>query len=374
MCVQLSCIVVDPNSADAQELASFLTEHGVEVAAQVGSVEHLPGLLGRPDGPQLAMVNLGAAPQALLAKVGHLVRQFPAVSFFVLSQQVDASLLMEAMHQGVREFVPLPVDKEKLAAGLERASQLHGMSRRGRVVNFIPSTGGCGSTTIACNVAVALARSGKAALLDMDLVRGSVATAFDLRPRYTIADLIGSADKIDRQLLESALTVHQASGLAVLARPEAPEDANRIRPQPLSRLLDVVGRVYDYVVVDSLMGMDPLNEAVIQAADLNVVVMQLNVPSTRNTERLLSALRRKNVPGSKIRLVVNRLVKKGRDIEPDEVERALKMKIDWMVPNDFKASIDAINFGQPVVLRSPRAEIATSLCQLAQSLNGVHKP
>jgi pilus assembly protein CpaE len=74
------------------------------------------------------------------------------------------------------------------------------------------------------------------------------------------------------------------------------------------------------------------------------------------------------VGASNIRIVVNRFVKTGADIEPDEVERALGLKISWMVPNDFKSAIGAINFGEPVVLRSPRAEISTSLLELAGSL------
>ena len=55
-------------------------------------------------------------------------------------------------------------------------------------------------------------------------------------------------------------------------------------------------------------------------------------------------------------------------IDPAEVERALGLKIGWMVPNDFKTAIEAINFGQPVVLRAPKAEISTSLTGLAGTL------
>ena len=66
---------------------------------------------------------------------------------------------------------------------------------------------------------------------------------------------------------------------------------------------------------------------------------------------------------------MNRFVKKGWDIEPSEVERALGLKISWMVPNDFKNAIAAINFGEPVVLRAPKSEMSVSLKGLAQALN-----
>ena len=71
------------------------------------------------------------------------------------------------------------------------------------------------------------------------------------------------------------------------------------------------------------------------------------------------------IDSAKICTVVNRFVKKGNDIEPSEVERSLGIKVGWLIPNDFKNAMAAINFGEPVVLRAPRSEISTSLVQLA---------
>jgi pilus assembly protein CpaE len=94
----------------------------------------------------------------------------------------------------------------------------------------------------------------------------------------------------------------------------------------------------------------------------------LNVPSCKNAERFVGALRRMGIDASKIKLVVNRFVKKGWDIEPDEVERALGLKISWTVPNDFKNAIAAINYGEPVVIRAPRSEMSVALKGLAETL------
>jgi pilus assembly protein CpaE len=126
--------------------------------------------------------------------------------------------------------------------------------------------------------------------------------------------------------------------------------------------------MFDNVVIDSIMSIDPVYATAISAADMNVIVMQLNVPSCKNAERFVGALRRMGIESTKIKLVVNRFVKKGWDIEPDEVERALGLKISWTVPNDFKNAIAAINYGEPVVLRAPRSEMAVALTGLAEML------
>lgn len=369
MSAQLNAAIVDPDVANRQELANFLSGFGVNVIAQYSSPEQIAAALGRADSPQLAIINLDPGPAESLKKIGNLPRLHPGVSFFVMSQTLDPNLLMEAMHLGVREFVPVPIQEQKFAASIERVASGFGMGKKARVVQVIPTIGGCGSTTVACNIAASLAQSGmKTVLADLDLIRGTAASSFDVRPRYTIADVMASAEKVDKQLLDNALAIHRNSGLAILARPELPEDSQRVNQAGLSRLLNVIGRMYDYVVLDSAMSIDPLYATAIQAADVNLIVMQLNVPSVRNAERFVGALRRMGIESSKVRIVVNRFVKKGWDIEPEEAERALGLKIGWLVPNDFKNAMAAINFGEPVVMRAPRSEMATSLVGLAQSL------
>ena len=369
MYVSLTCAIVDPDATNRQELAAFLSRFGVQPVAQFSTPEPLGPLLSRPDAPQLAIINLDPGAHETLVKISHLPRQFGNVSFFLMSQVLDPHLLMEAMHLGIREFIPLPMSEEKLSAAVERAAHSYGMGKKARVIHVIPTIGGCGSTTVACNVAASLARTNKTVLLDMDLVRGGVAGYFDVRPRYTVADVMDSADKVDKQLLDNALTLHPSSGVAILARPELPEDTQRVTQSGVARLLGVLGRVFDFVVIDSLMSIDPIYSSVIASSDVNLMVMQLNVPSAKNAERFVGTLRRMGVEASKIRIVVNRYVRKGADIEPEEVERALGLKISWMVPNDFKNAIGAINFGEPVVIRAPKAEISTSLLALADSLN-----
>ncbi len=370
MFVQLNSVIIDPDTTNREELATFLGQFGVNIIGQLATVEGLPALLSRPDSPQVAIINLDPDAHETLKKIGKLPREFPNISFFVMSHVLDANLLMEAMHLGVKEFIPLPITEEKFAAAVERVASAHGMGKRAKIIHVIPTIGGCGSTTVACNVATSLAAKSKTALLDMDLIGGGVASYFDIRPRYTLSDVMESAEKVDKQLLDNALVIHQKSQLAILARPDQPEDTLRVNQAGFQRLTNVLGRMFDYVVMDSVMSIDPVYADAIKCADTNLIVMQLNVPSAKNAERFVGALRRMGIDAGKIKIVVNRYVKKGCDIEPDEVERALGLKIAWMIPNDFKNAIAAINYGEPVVLRAPRSEISVSLQGLAAQISG----
>ncbi|HEX8912016.1 MAG TPA: AAA family ATPase [Humisphaera sp.] len=370
MFVQLTCAIVDPDAANRAELAAFLARFGIPVVAQLAAADGLPTLLGKPEAPQLVIVNLDPNAQASLRAVGPLPRQYPAVSFFMMSHVLDANLLMEAMHLGVKEFIPLPMSEEKFTAAVERVATAHGAGKKARIIHVVPTVGGCGSTTIACNVAAGLAKVGKTVLVDMDLMRGGVASYFDTRARFTIADVMEAAEKVDKTMLDNALAVHPASGVAILARPELPEDTQRVNSAGVQRLIGVLGRLFDYVVLDSAMSIDPIYAQAIAAADINLLTMQLNVPSAKNAERFVGAMRRLGIEATKIRIVVNRYVKKGGDIEPEEVERALGLKISYLIPNDFKNAIAAINFGEPVLIRAPRSEISAALGALATALSG----
>jgi len=368
--VQLSCVIVDADNVQRQELMTFLQNRGISQVSALTRLDQLEPLLSGGTPPKLAIIHIDPDPQESLNRLAPLIKRFPNTSFFVMSAVLEATLVLDAMHAGVKEFVTLPINPQKFVAALERVAQLSGLDKRAKILHFIPTMGGCGSTTIACNVAASLAKNSKAVLIDLDLVRGAAGNAFDVRHRYSLADLMDPTTELDAALLDNALAVHRNSGLAILSRPELPEDSQRITRQGVHRLLGIVARLFDYVLIDSVMSFDPIYQAVLQGADMNILVMQLNVPSARNTERFLGTMRRMGLDMEKVKVVVNRSTRKGYDIDAEEVEKALGVKIAWSVPNDFKSAITAINYGEPVVLRSPRAEMSDSLQGLMQMLNG----
>ncbi len=374
MFIQLNAIIVDLDTSNREELGAYLRECGMNVAASLSTVEELRTTLQRREAPQVVLINLDPHASAAIEACDPLPRTYPQTAFFAMSQLMDPALLMRIMSLGFREFIPLPMTEKVMSGALERVAQTHGLSKRARIIHVVPSIGGCGSTTVACNLAASLAAAGhKTCLLDFDLICGGVASYFDVRPSYTIADVMQSADRVDQQLLENALVKHERCGLQIMGRPELPEETQRITPQGTRLLLNVLGRMFDFIVIDSVMSVDPVYSALVLGSDATLVVMQLNVPSAKNAERYVGAMRRMGVESSRIKVVVNRFVKKGWDIEPREVERALGLQIAWMVPNDYKNAIAAINYGEPVVIRSPKSEMSQSLIGLASQLTEEHR-
>ena len=372
MFLQLSAIVVDADATNRNELAGFLKERGVSVQQALSSVDELKAALQRQEPPQVVLVNVDPHAADTLNALGTLPRSYGQTAFFVMSQLMDPALLMRAMSLGFREFIPLPMAEQTLVEALERVSNAAVGGRRAKFFSVVPTIGGVGGTTVACNLAASLASRGKkTCLVDLDLVRGGVASSFDVRPTYTIADVMNSGERVDQQLVENALVRYAKTELRILARPELPEETQRVTQQGINALFGVLGRMFDYVVLDSMLSVDPVYSTALLVSDVTTVVMQLNVPSAKNAERYVGAMRRMGIESTRIKLMVNRYVKKGWDIEPGEVERALGLKIEWMVPNDYKNALGAINYGEPAVLRTPKAEMSQSLSGFTAAITNV---
>src|SRR5256714_2507627 len=158
----------------------FLQAHGVSTVTQLQKIDELPQLIGPGDPPRFVIVHIDPNPAETLSKLAPLIRSHPSISFFVMSSVLETTLVLDAMHIGVKEFVPLPVNQQKFLTTLERVMQVDGMEKRATVIHFIPTSGGCGPATVACHIAASLAQNMTGLLIDLDLVRGNAEAAFDV--------------------------------------------------------------------------------------------------------------------------------------------------------------------------------------------------
>src|SRR4051812_27413291 len=165
----------------------------------------------------------------------------------LVRDQVTTPLLQESLRAGVGDVVDRH-DLTGLRAAIERSARLAAAFRdlplaraetagpaaepgspRGRVLTVFSTKGGCGKTTLATNLAAALADRGRrqVCLVDLDLAFGDVAIAMQLFPAHTIAEGVPLADSLDTQAVLSLLTPH-SPGLTTLVAPIEPGTAESI--------------------------------------------------------------------------------------------------------------------------------------------------
>lgn len=232
----------------------------------------------------------------------------------------------------------------------------------GTVLTVASSTGGCGKTFYATNLAYHLARTTgrRVALVDLDLQFGEVSTALRLKPRYSVADaLAGDADEDElAQHVEEYLTPHPA-GFQVLTAPRDPSEADEISPPEVGRILRVMRRCFDYVVVDTPA---QLSETVLAAFDQSTRLLCLctfDLPSVRNTTVFLATLEKLKIPTEDISVILNK-VEGGIGLEVEEVDEVFDHRIESNLPFSREVS-RSINQGQPVLALAPGSDISRQL-------------
>lgn len=227
--------------------------------------------------------------------------------------------------------------------------------------------GGVGKTTIATNLAVAIAQQEKkkVALVDYDLQFGDVSVLLDLADGKNISDLVQENAEFTDELLENSMIRH-FTGIDILPAPLFPQDAEYITAEHTDRILRLLQKNYDYIVVDTAGTFNEINLQALDLADQILLVTTRDIVTIKNTKTSLNILESLDYRG-KIRVVLNR---SDQDLGVDvaDLEKGLEITVSHQISGDEKAVISSINKGVPVVISQANAEISKSFKRLCERL------
>ena len=346
------------------------------VVTRIGSPADLEEALKSTPPPDVVGLGPGVPVPEALALASQLELDHPEVNVVLVADTTER-LWEQALRAGVRDVVPPGTADVELREAFDRAAdtaarrraKLVGETtpevRRSRIVTIVSPKGGAGKTTIATNMAAALAGSapGRVALVDADLQFGDVAGAMALTPEYSVADAARLNGALDAMALKVFLTRHP-DDLFALCAPESPAEGEQIRGEAVGRIIELLALEFDYVIVDTSGGLSEHTLSAIEVATDVVLVCSMDVPSVRSTRKVLDALSQLGMSAQRRHLVLNRAdAKVGLDAA--DVEAALEMLVDVTIPNSRGIAL-ALNQGIPVVHTEPRSPAARQLRELAQ--------
>ncbi len=288
---------------------------------------------------------------AMLAERIH--SSLPGVVLFAVSSKTHPDAILEAMRCGCSEYLSKPIDREQLVTamvriGARRKEKLE--QTRAHLLAFMGAKGGCGVTALASQMGALLASefSRSTLLVDLHPDFGDAALYLKLtKARYHSFELIENTDRLDADFLQSFLMRH-SSGLDLIPAPEGSMTSRDALPAgALSHTLDFLRLRYEFIVADLPPALNVENLTVIQECDQLYLITVAEVAAIRNVVRQLEYFSQRGIARDKIRVVLNRY-QKNNVVTDAQVEKVIKQKIFWRVPNQYPQVVKTIHEGDPI--------------------------
>jgi pilus assembly protein CpaE len=241
----------------------------------------------------------------------------------------------------------------------------------GLVVAVFSPKGGVGRTTVAVNLAVAAATElGKSVVvMDASFQFGDVGVLLNLNPKSkSIADLLPELETGEPDSLDTFLISHTA-GIKVLLAPPSPETAEMITASGVKKILEALRQNHDLVVVDCTSFFNDTTLAVLDAADVILTMLSLEITSIKNMRLFLEVADQLGYEAGKVRLVLNR-ADSALGIRVADVEHSIGRKVDETIVSDGRSVVYALNRGVPFFLSNREAQVSQDILRLARSVVG----
>ena len=307
------------------------------------------------------VVDGRADTQGSMTIIERLRASSPNATIVNIAHQAQPDVIIQAMRAGANEFFTWPLPEETFHEAIRRMAARRESSaggRRATTIAFFGAKGGAGTTTVAVNCGVELARLSKRSTVIVDLKAGlgEVSLFLGVRSRYTLLDAIDNAHRLDGDFLRELLGKHK-SNLEILAGSDQFDRPGPADGPAIDEVFRLLSQKYEYIVIDAGSQMTGCATAALYTSDVICIVANPDVPSVRNAQRLLDRIEQLGVAGERVRVLLNRAAEPF-PIPPSQIEGALGRPIDHMFPSDYRTVSTALNSGVPLAL-SGASDIAT---------------
>ena len=391
MAGNIRVLIVDDLPETRENVRKLLQfESDIEVIGQAGTGEEAVQM-AKEHQPDIILMDINMPGIDGIGASQQITESVPSVQIIIMSVQSDPNYLRRAMMAGARDFLTKPFGGDELVAAIRRvhdkrptvttapARPSHPTSSmpvepmtvpEGNLIAVYSPKGGAGCTTIAINLAVALARRGRRTILvDGSLQFGDVSVMMNMKAVTSIADLSDRGGELDQDLISSISQVHR-SNLNVLLAPPRPEMADVVTEENIKQLLLALKESFDFIIIDTTSYLSEKTLAILDISDRIVLLAQQNLSSLKNVSRFFDLAESLEYETQKVWLVVNRAKsKQGKGISVHDVGKALKRPIYGTIPNDELTVNDASNQGVPMVMgEHQKKNISLAIIKIADQI------
>lgn len=232
--------------------------------------------------------------------------------------------------------------------------------------------GGVGKTTTTANIGTALAQLGhKVVVIDGDTGLRNLDVLMGLENRivYTLLDYFEGRCKLKQALIKDK----RLPNLCLLPTAQT-RDKNDISTEQMIGLIEELKKEFDYILIDSPAGIEQGFENSVAAADSAIIVVNPEVTSVRDADRVIGKLDSKGIEDHKV--IINRLnyemTENGEMLNVEDILEILSVKLLGIVPDDRNITIST-NKGEPIVTAEGTLA-GTAFINIAKRITGEEVP
>lgn len=385
---KIRVVIVDDIAETREHLAKLLSfESDIEVIGSAASGEEAVEMTGKLS-PDILLMDINMPGMDGIATTERVSATFPTTSIIMMSVQGEADYLRRSMLAGAREFLVKPFSSEELTASIRqvhaRETQKRGRmmiaapgglagvpdptGKNGKIVTLFAPKGGVGRTTLAVNLAVAMAGEQRqtVTLVDGSFQFGDVGVLLNLNPKNkSIIDVVADASSTDEDLVDTTLINH-STGIKVLLSPPSPEMAELITVEQMRRMMKRLRDTNDFTVVDLWPHFNDVSLALLDMSDVILTILTLEITNIKNIRLFLEVAEQLGY-ADRLKLVLNR-ADSAFGIRVADVENSVGRKIDHQVVSDGRTVVYALNRGVPFVWSNSQAPVSEDILKISRQL------
>ena len=375
--INTKILVVDDEPNVLRMVSYTLQIEGYEVVGAQNGLEALYKV--KTEAPDLVILDVMMPDMGGIEVCEQLRQQpetsdLPIIMFSALSQVSDKVRCLEA---GADEYLTKPITPEELVARVKallgRYRQLrHPVQQPGKVLGIMGAKGGVGTTTVALNLATALAIQGKKAI------------AAEIRPSYGTFSaqlnlvkpkgLVGLLDLDPNKISERDISQHLTSlpwGLRLLVGPQSVAEGREIEAEPVEKIIKMMATMADYIILDLPCFPSRANQAVIHCCELIALVLEPLAGSLVSGSLVVEQLRLWGVQGRSLGIIVVIRAPYVTPIKLDLIGAQLGTDVIGVIPSAMDVFISAQQAGLPAVIFRPACDASRGYTEITKKISSV---
>lgn len=370
-------------SGDAHGIVVFAADENLRLAvssalpgAQIkdGGIQTAITAMSQQESPDILVVDFAEveAPESALRTLKTLCS--PTTKIVGVGAVNDVHLLHNLIDAGATDYLVKPFSPEEFAGVIEHVSTSSDGAENGgsnaRTILVTGVRGGVGASSLVTGIGWHLAeRVGiNVAIVDLDLIFGTVALEYDLEPSHGLREILENPERVDSLFIDSAV-VRATEHLSILAAEELLEDPPDIKAGAMDLLIAELSRQSNCIFVDVPCSLLVAHPELLAKADHLAIVSEMKLAAIRDIMRLATFVRDsgRDLPMS---VIANKVSTKEKpEVTKKEFARGIGMPVDFILPWDPKALTQAAKSGRAVTDSMPKSPLSRAIVDCATVLS-----